>query len=395
MSWISQILQETSEFECPERYIYWACLTAISAVCRKNFYLDRFAYKCYPNVYVLLVGDSGLKKGYAVKLAKDLATKAHSTRVIAGRYSIPAAIRELGKAFHITKTDMLKEAHGFLCNSELDAAFVKDDDSFSVLTDLYDCHWNPKWDNWLKGGDVNLDDPYIVILGGSNETNLKDALPNKAIGGGYIARSIVVFEEKPRTISSLVYPPEIQPNIEKYANRLREISNMRGEFKFTDSSGKFFDSWYQEFKRGTPKDRTGTLMRIDETILKVAMLLSLSERFDLLLIEEDLQEAIDSVLLCYDGMRRVFLGSGKAELAEKTGIILKHLMKQSDLRMTRTRLINEGWKWGDYDSTDVDKIMDTLQQSGALLVHREGGDVIYELRREIAEQYIKFKSEMN
>jgi hypothetical protein len=393
MHWIEQILEETAEFEAPERYIYWAALASISAVCRKNLYLERFTHKLYPNIFVLLVGESGLKKGYPINLARRLVERTHCTRVIAGRYSIPAAIRELGKVYALQKDVFLQEAYGFLCNSELDAALVKDDDSFSVLTDLFDCHWNPKWDNWLKSGDSSLTDPYLVMIGGSNETNLKDAIPGKALHGGFVARTFVVYEEEPRTVNSLTEAPKVDVNISKLYLRLKEISNLKGAFHFTARGKIWFNDWYRSFKANRPKDATGTLGRIDDSILKIAMLISLSKRLSLTLDEVDLEEAKEKAFDCLPGMQKVFMGSGKAEMAEKTSIILKLLMRQESLSITRSKLLAEGWKWGEYDAFDLDRIIETLSQAGALFVTRMGGDVKYELKKEIADNYHMFKDE--
>jgi len=394
MNWIQQIIDETEEFESPSRYIYWAALSAISAVCRKNLYLERYTHQLYPNIFVLLIGESGLKKGYPISLSRRLVEYVHCTRVIAGRYSIPAAIRELGKVYTLSKDEFLKEAYGFFCNSELDSALVKDDDSFSVLTDLYDCHWNPKWNNWLKSGDSELTDPYLVMLGGSNEDNLKGAIPGKAVHGGFIARTFVILEEEARTVNPLTKPPKITVNVAQLSKHLMQISNLKGEFTYGEGAAQYFEDWYREFRTNRPRDPTGTLSRIDDSVLKIAMLISLGKRLDLILTIEDIAESIERVFECLPGMRKVFMGTGKAELAEKTAIIIKAIMKQPELKIKRSKLIGDGWKWGDYDAHDVDKIVDTLTQANAILVHRNGTDTTYELKKDIAEAYRKFKSEV-
>src|SRR5215204_1926685 len=98
MTWIGKLLESTAASESPRKYWYWAGLTAISAVVNNKVYLDKFLYKLYPNVYVLLVGKSGIRKGPPVSLSKQLVRAVNNTRVIAGRITIQAAISKLRAA---------------------------------------------------------------------------------------------------------------------------------------------------------------------------------------------------------------------------------------------------------------------------------------------------------
>ena len=98
MTWIDKLLTATEESESPRDYYFWAGLAALSAVSANNIYLDRYFYKLWPNVYVILVGRSGLRKGPPIALAKILVEAVENTRVFAGRSSIEAIIAELATA---------------------------------------------------------------------------------------------------------------------------------------------------------------------------------------------------------------------------------------------------------------------------------------------------------
>src|SRR3954467_13696876 len=98
MTWVERVLQSTEGSESPREYYYWGALAAISAVVANNVYLDRFYYKLWPNIYVILVGRSGLRKGPPIQLAKSLVEEVNNTRVFAGRSSIEAIIDQLATA---------------------------------------------------------------------------------------------------------------------------------------------------------------------------------------------------------------------------------------------------------------------------------------------------------
>jgi len=126
MSFIDLVLDSTSEYEAPRRFYYWAALSAVSAVLKDNVWFDMAkAYKLYPNIYVLLYGPSGVRKGPAIALAERVVKKVDSTRVINGRSSIEAIIKELG-TFQTREGGKapFKDSCGFVVASELSSSII-------------------------------------------------------------------------------------------------------------------------------------------------------------------------------------------------------------------------------------------------------------------------------
>jgi hypothetical protein len=95
MSWLTDLMSQTQDLESPRRYFYFAGLGVLSAVVKRNVWLDRGgAYKLYPNVYIMLIGPSGIKKGLPIKIAEKLVTDMNVTKVIAGTVINPSNHRE-------------------------------------------------------------------------------------------------------------------------------------------------------------------------------------------------------------------------------------------------------------------------------------------------------------
>src|SRR4249920_2360303 len=129
MTFIEALLIYTNASESPKKYYYWSGLSAIASVVKSNVYLDKFYYKLFPNIYVLLVGRSGLRKGPPVHLAKTLVSTIDNTRIFAGRMSIQGIIADLSRA--ITKSNggpPITAADGALFASEF-ASFIIQDSS--------------------------------------------------------------------------------------------------------------------------------------------------------------------------------------------------------------------------------------------------------------------------
>jgi hypothetical protein len=89
-TWITDLLQENEAVETPESWIFWSLMFCISSAAANAYTLRTLKGNLlyYPNLYIILMGESGLGKGYPVNLAKRLLQESNITRVIAGRSSI-------------------------------------------------------------------------------------------------------------------------------------------------------------------------------------------------------------------------------------------------------------------------------------------------------------------
>ena len=91
-SWITDLIKENQSVETPISWLYWSLMWCISSAAANVYTLRTLKGNLlyYPNLYIILMGESGLGKGYPVNLAKRLLQEANITRVIAGRSSIQA-----------------------------------------------------------------------------------------------------------------------------------------------------------------------------------------------------------------------------------------------------------------------------------------------------------------
>jgi hypothetical protein len=369
MSWVDVCIESNSENEAPKRFFYWSALAAISAVMKKQVFTDRFYYKLYPNIYVFLVARSGMKKGVPINMARNMVTKVANTRIISGRNSMQRIIQDLGKAHTLESGGMIRDAQGFLISGELAAFLVKDPDALTILTDLHDTHsYEDVWINSLKGSGVDkLKSPCITLLGATNEDHFSEAVPQNAIGGGFIARTFVVFSMERGTLNSLTEKPTKIINNDFLAEYLKELAKVSGEFVWTVAAKKTYDLWYYKFMaEETINDSTGTNNRLGDQIIKVAMLLSLAQEPNLILKESHIIEAIDVSMNCLSGMKQVTMGAGKSTLAYAMKLVMRELLNKPDHKMSKQKLLQK--YWGEFDAFDLDRIVETLVQNGAIKI---------------------------
>lgn len=396
MTWLEYLMNVTKESESPRRYYYWAGLSAIAGVVKSNVFLDKFYYKLYPNIYVLLVGKSGIRKGPPVALAKRLVTEVGSSRVIAGRASIQAVISELRTAQTFDNGGPpLTDASAFLTSSEFASFIIQDQQALTILTDLYDGDYNPEWVNRTKGsGSEKLKNPCVTMIGASNEVHFREAVPDNALGGGFVARTFIIHEDRKSIVNSLTSAPKEPLNVPRLAEYLRAISKVKGQFKYSEKAKGVYDEWYSQFSESDYSDTTGTIERLHDHVLKTSMLISLSRKLDLVLEEADIQEAISVCQGFVPGARRVSMGGGKSASAPGTAVFLRELLSKGSegYKMSRVRMLQKHWSY--FDSFELDRIVESLENQKAItskLIDNGNGkrELYYVLSEKVVENYSK------
>lgn len=389
MGFIEEVLDATSESESPTSFYYWSSLAAIAATVRGNVFLSTHGgmVKYYPNLFVLLIAKSGLRKGHPVILAKELVQTLNVTRVISGRSSVEAIIGKLGRT-HTTSNGgpPSVDACGFVVNDEFSTALIKNPDALTMLTTLYDTQYHSTWEYDLKhSGVVTLKRPCVTILGALNQPHFQDMITQKDLEGGFIGRCLLVIEEKRSKINSGLDESILPFDITKAQQKLEKISHLKGEVRWTPEAKAIYQPWYDAWRPEELEDRTGTANRLHAQILKVATCLSLSHRDDLFLGGDDMQMAMDSCLEFTQNANKASIGQGRSEFAAKTAIVLKALLKAEGHKLSRQTILRNNW--GELDSIDLDRIVQTMDQAGWIKASREGGDSVYLLLPHVVNEY--------
>lgn len=375
-NWIDSLVSDSSHVETPTSWLYWSFLACISAAAGNNYFITSLkgdlAYK--PNLYIILLGESGLGKGFPINRAKLLVTKAGVTRVISGRSSIQAIIQDLSRTKTVEGQKPINDSRGFITNGELGSAFIGDPQALHIMTDLFDGNYNPEWVNLLKGdGAEKLKNPYITTLFGANPTVFYASIPDDNITGGYVGRNLIIYEEKRSQNVDLLdnsgttdqsdnskFEEFIVP---KYVPHLIAISSKKGRLIPTDEARKLFNDWRREWRSNQVADKTGFLNRVPDHVLKVSMCLSLSEwEFTGEISENNMEESIKKVTSLVYSNKRTTEGRGPDPLASASKMVLDFLLAAPNQTILRKHLL---WKmYGTANSFMLDQITDNLLEMG-------------------------------
>lgn len=393
MNWINQIIEQHKEYESPSAFWYWAALVTISAVIRDNVWWDKYLYKVYPNIYVMLHADSGLRKGPPVSMAKQLVTAVNNTTIISGRSSIQGILAELGRAQTEPGGKIKSSTSAFICANELSSSLVDDPAAMDILTDLYDRSYNSEeYASLLKQEKFNITRPTVCMLTATNQAHSEQFFEGKDIKGGYFARTFIIHESTPNTINSLMYPPEVKTDYPAMVPYLKEIAKLKGEFQISPVIKKYFDEWYQDFKKSLlqleVKDSTGTLNRFDDSVIKVSMLLSLGKEPSLVMQLATVQEAIQRCEKLIGNVRKATHGKGKNAFAQQKSSLIIELVTRPGHMISR-KMLNKK-RWAEADSDEWDQVCKDLATAGIIQIDNVGNEIIYRMPDKQVDEMKKY-----
>lgn len=422
MNWLEEIVHQHIELESPASFWYWSAIAAISAVVKDQVWLNRQIYNLYPNIYVMLHAESGLKKGPPVSMARQLVKPVNNTRIISGRSSIQGILKDLGTAYTQPGGKIQSKSVAFICSSELSSSIVDDKVATKILTDLYDRQYNVgEWKSLLKMESFELKDPTITMLTATNEAMSEDFFTRSAIQGGYFARTFIVYEKESKVNNSLIYPLANPPNYVSSANYLKEVAKLSGpflsianlektdEFRYRkikggreiwfNNVGIIYDDWYDNFKElmktQETKDETGTLNRFGDSVLKVAMLLSLANKPELILSEEAMSQAIIECEKLLGNIRKTTMGKhGISNTALLKSLIIMELLNRDNHQVSRVVLMKKMWMHYS-NSEEFDNLLQSFDASGMIHTNSIGNQIIYTMPESQVEELKKFMAGRN
>lgn len=409
MGWIHELVSMHEELESPKSFWFWAGLATLSAVVKDSVWLDRAgAYKLYANIFVMLHADSGMKKGPPVALSKMLVKAVNNTKIISGRSSIQGILKDLGTASTMPGGKLNTKSTGYIVASEFSSSLVSDPAAMTILTDLYDRQYNEgEWRSLLKMETFSLRDPTISMLVATNDTHFDDFIQSKDMKGGFIGRMFLIAETEVQRLNSLIAPLQVKPDRDKLGEYLKQVALAKGPFsplgsltesdeyplskegKWFNKAGLLYDDWYEgfyhDFKESGMKDETGSIQRFGDSVLKVAMLLSLSDSTDLIIKEDHILAAIKLGERLIGNVRQTTHGkiTKKDSNVDRKETIIRELFNRMPHTITRQQLNQKYWMQGNAD--EWDECAGSLEVSGHIKIENIGNQIVYRMPEQVCE----------
>lgn len=399
----------TDEAETPRSYIWWAGISAISAVISPNVYINRQGvYKLQPNTFIMLIGESGLGKGLPIKIAKRLVSLVGNTRVLSGNNTIQSIIFDLANSETDQKSGVpkWKDSRGYIISGEFATLLQEDKQALPTLTEFYDTHFvgGKSGEEWKKSTKVSGRDKLsglcVSLFAGSTPEHFQNTVPEHDVKGGFVGRLLTVYEEKRHRVNPLDdIDNDREISYDDLSAWLTVISKLEGRFIWENNQVREnWKTWYNDIK-GTERkihDPTGAINRLPDNVLKIAMCLSLARQCEKLVISElDLEESIAKCMSLSIDSRRLTGDRGPSQIGQQVKFVTEVLFKAAlgGDRITKGLLLRK--YYGHFDLYELDRIIATLEAADictSLPLQGPPPDILLEMKSETVKNLQRFMS---
>jgi len=293
--WIRTYVEYTKPQQSPTVFHTWTAISTIASAMRRRCWIDRSYYTLYPNLYVILVSESGVgMKSTALEIGTSLQSKAiPDLAIMRGKLTIGYLVdwmtqmqnKNPDKFAEVTVhcSEFKVFARGAYANSGL----IED------LTDIYDC--TPFEYRTKNQGIFIIEKPCINLRAASTPEWLTTGSAADFIGGGFSSRilpvAILVDEKQIANPKKVALSGELE---RKLILDLGQIGQLKGAFFITKEAEDLFEKWYlARDKYKSPDQRLkGYFSKKHTMVHKVAMAISASINDDLVITEEHIESAL-------------------------------------------------------------------------------------------------------
>lgn len=366
-NWLLAYNQYTQGTESPPVFHMWVALGIISGAAQRKIYMDAGYYQVHSNLFIILVSPAGRsRKSTALRIGKNIlqaiaeygqdlhfSTQASSVAALVLQFS------KINNKEHQSLTASISELGSMLGSKSVEMT--------DFLTDIYDC--NPDWDKQTVGrGLEKIEKPWFNLMAGTTPQWMGENLSKTAVEGGFVSRSIFVYEDTRLRVAIPELTPEQLVLQRALVHDLAHIAALKGEFTFSPEARDFYIHWYEvdQDKAMSSGDYriAGYFERKHIHALKVAMCLSLSQNDSLVLQPRDLQVAISLLEEIEPGMYKAFSAVGKNIYSADHERIKNQILAAAEKGMSYKRIL--GANIHAVDREQIDRIISTLIEMGEI-----------------------------
>lgn len=387
-NWIKNYMNYVENTEPPELYKKWSAVSTVAAMLQRKTSVLLGDMEVFPNMYVVLVGPSGARKGTAMKPAGKILSTLSNVNIASQSITREALIQQMvnnsGDAisvdgtplFHNSTTIFSEELTVFLGYGNLEM--------LSNLTDWFDCGFGPEgeWTYETIGrGAQTIKGVWVNLLGATTPDLIRRSLPVDAIGGGFTSRVIFVYEEKKGKSVPIPFLTQKQKEIgEQLIAYGEDIISLKGVFSLSEQFlTERYIPWYEkesiENRFAKIRNFEGYSQRRPVHLLKLCMIMSASRSREMIIKVQDFDEAYQLLVDTEKKMPKTFAGYGDNDNSR----IIEDIMTEIAINkvVTRSQLMN--MFIADITLDELDDIIQALDVMERIKVtHNDRGDTVLE-----------------
>lgn len=371
-------LHAAGKWKTPVEFHTWAAMALIAACVEDRVYIPGFEHsKLHPNLWVFLIGGSGVGKDHAIGLALALLDYDDPIKVIDGKMTIQGMYDAMAEHQRITGRDY---APLFLVSSDLPEQLPPGPESMeftSRVMSMYGGRQRMFSDVTRTGGHKHVKNPLLNWIVGVVPRWFPRAVHPDVFHSGLAGRVMFIFGEKNPKFAHLkapILPPDYDLVRAHLRMRVQALQNIEGPVRFTKKANRILDAWLFEHSQQKPENEVAEAIHERKPVLvrKIATILALSDWLggEVVARGNHVADAIHLLPMIERGIRVV------GEFIYKTpDTMLKEVVETAirDARgqISRSQLMQIVTSRGVKDVKHFDAIIDMLIQSGSIKRDRE------------------------
>jgi hypothetical protein len=285
--WLGKYVSFMTDLEACIRFKFFSACCVLGSTINNKVWIYRGSEdllpKLFPNIWVILLAPPGRgHKTSTINTALNCLYKAcPEVRILADKLTPESLVKALSEPESSLEKIRIgvRDATGIIKAPELSVFFGKaqyNQGLISLITDLYD--FREEWSvETIMRGRNTLKNICISILGGSTPDWLQKMLPDDAFTGGFMSRFVLV-EMPVNYFKRRAFPKKtVKQGWDELVQELREKQGLSGEMSWTQDSADYYEKYYENLKPTGDVQKDAYQEREAEQILRLTMLLALSE----------------------------------------------------------------------------------------------------------------------
>jgi len=310
--WIDGFIEFTEGLDLPPNLRLWTGISTLAGLLERRVWTATKRGQVFPNFFVLLVTPPGIGKSLVLRPAQRILRETKTIFVAPDNMTKASLMDELQEASrNILTPEGLLEYHSLAIVAPEFGVFcpAHDMEFLSVLCKLYDCddaHRESR--RGMKGEQVDISNPHINLIAGTQPDYLSQFLPEVAWGQGYMARTIIVYSEV--ITDNDLFTTNAFPNSTKaaLASDAQDILKMIGHMEWSEDAKDVIRDWQRRGQAPVPEHfklkhyNTRRMLNV----LKLSVVSSAARSNEMTIEAVDAERAITWLTTNERGMRDIF-----------------------------------------------------------------------------------------
>lgn len=335
-NWIESYLEYSRFSEAPDSFHFWTGVSVIAGALRRQIWIDMGYFQWTPNFYIVFVAPPGIvSKSTTASIGMKLLRQIPGIQFGPDAVTWQSLVQSLANS---TESILMPDGsyHAMSAITIVSSEFgtflnPNDREMVDVLVSLWDGQVGVFRKATKTMGDDAIENPWINIIACTTPAWIAGNFPQYMIGGGFTSRCMFVYAEHKRQL--IAYPKHHMPSdiagLESaLVHDLEQISQLKGEVKLSPAATKWGEDWYEYHYYNRPKHLDnekfgGYIARKQTHMHKLAMVIAVAQRDDLILQPSDLSIAESFVTSLEEVMPKIFSHIGRTDITQLASEIVR------------------------------------------------------------------------